>query len=263
MELIRICEQVITIATETGRFILGEQAKFTEASVEEKGVHNLVSYVDKTAEQKLVAALSKILPKAAFITEEETVEQNADAEYKWIIDPLDGTTNFIHGLPCYAVSIALAKNDVPVLGVLYEVNRAECFYAWQGGGAFMNGKPIHVSTRTKLNDSLLVTGFPYYDYGKLDQYLELFKYMMKNARGVRRLGSAATDMAYVACGRFEGFYEYGLSPWDVAAGIIIVQEAGGQIADFSGGSNYLFGKEMVCSNGLIQQEMMEAVGKFF
>jgi myo-inositol-1(or 4)-monophosphatase len=118
MELIRICEQVIATATETGRFILGEQAKFKETDVESKGIHNLVSYVDKTAEEKLVAALSKILPEAGFITEEETVAQTR-AEYNWIIDPLDGTTNFIHGLPCYAVSIALAKGDVPSVGVIY------------------------------------------------------------------------------------------------------------------------------------------------
>lgn len=262
MELIRICEQVITAATETGRFILGEQAKFNEGFVESKGIHNLVSYVDKTAEEKLVAALSKILPEAGFITEEETVEQSR-AEYSWIIDPLDGTTNFIHGVPCYAVSIALAKGDVPVLGVIYEINRAECFYAWQGGGAFLNGKPIKVSSRTDLNDSLLVTGFPYYDYGKLDQYLALFKHLMQHSRGIRRLGSAATDMAYVACGRFEAFYEYGLSPWDVAAGIIIVQEAGGQISDFSGGDTYLFGKEMVCSNTKTHSQLMEAVRLFF
>lgn len=262
MELIRICEQMIKAATETGRFILAEQAKFTESKVEEKGLHNLVSYVDKTAEEKLVAALSQVLPEAGFITEEETVEQ-VKAEYKWIIDPLDGTTNFIHGVPCYAVSLALVKDDVPVAGVIYEINRAESFYAWQGGGAYLNGKPIKVSDRTKLNDSLLVTGFPYYDYGKLDQYLSLFKHLMKHSRGIRRLGSAATDMAYVACGRFEAFYEYGLSPWDVAAGIIIVQEAGGVCADFSGGNNYLFGKELVCSNGHVQQELMDAVKLFF
>ncbi len=262
MELIRICEQVIATATETGRFILGEQAKFKETDVESKGIHNLVSYVDKTAEQKLVAALSKILPEAGFITEEETVAQTR-AEYNWIIDPLDGTTNFIHGLPCYAVSIALAKGDMPIVGVIYEVNRAECFYALQGGGAFLNGKPIKVSSREKLDDSLLVTGFPYYDYGKLDQYLALFKHLMQNCRGVRRLGSAATDMAYVACGRFEAFYEYGLSPWDVAAGIIIVQEAGGHVTDFSGGNEYLFGKEMICSNTQTHDQLLEAVRLFF
>lgn len=262
MDLLRICEQVITTAAETGRFILGEQAKFNEGLVEEKGVHNLVSYVDKKAEEMLVAALSKILPGAGFITEEETVAQTR-AEYNWIVDPLDGTTNFMHGLPCYAVSVALAKGDEPIVGVIYEINRAESFYAWQGGGAYLNGKPIKVSDRKDLNSSLLVTGFPYYDYGKLDQYLELFKHLMKECRGVRRLGSAATDMAYVACGRFEAFYEYGLSPWDVAAGIIIVQEAGGKVSDFSGGNTQLFGKEMICSNSHTHNHLLEAVRKFF
>lgn len=254
---------MVQAATQVGRYILSQQGQLAEADVEEKGVHNLVSYVDKTAEEQLVAALSQVVPEAGFITEENTIAQSADKEYKWIIDPLDGTTNFIHGIPCYAVSIALVKGETPIAGVIYEITRAECFYAWQGGGAFLNGKPISVSKIKELDKSLLVTGFPYYDYGKLDQYLALFKHLMKHSRGIRRLGSAATDMAYVACGRFEAFYEYGLSPWDVAAGIVIITEAGGSVADFSGGTNYLFGKELVCSNTHVQQEMLDAVGLFF
>ncbi len=149
------------------------------------------------------------------------------------------------------------------MGLIYEINREECFYSWKGADAFLNGKKITVSSKDKLDNSLLATGFPYYDYSLLDPYLKLFKEMMKSTRGVRRLGSAAVDLAYVAAGRFEVFYEYGLNPWDVAAGAFLVQQAGGKLCDFKGGNNYIFGKQIVASNGKTHDEFMQKIHSFF
>jgi len=156
------------------------------------------------------------------------------------------------------VSIALQRNNEIVLGVVYEVNQDECFYAWKSGGAFLNQKSIHVSQNEHLKDSLIATGFPYYDYERVDSYFEVLKRIAQNSRGVRRMGSAAVDLVYTACGRFDAFFEYSLHAWDVAAGAFIVQEAGGKISDFSGGNNWLFGKEIVASNGLLTKEVLEA-----
>ena len=161
------------------------------------------------------------------------------------------------------ISNNLKKNDEVVLGGIYEINAKESFYAWKNSPAYLNGKAIQVSAVSKLKDSLLATGFPYYDYSRLNEYIELFKYYMQHTHGIRRLGSAAADLAYVACGRLDGFYEYGLKPWDVAAGIFIVQQAGGKISDFKGENNYLFGAEIVASNELIFDEFADSVKKHF
>lgn len=161
---------------------------------------------------------------------------------------MDGTTNYIQGIPLYAVSIGLLDGEELVLGVVYEVGRDECFYAWKNGGAYLNGQTIRVSDRREIHEALLATGFPYNDFSKMESYMIFLEWAMKNARGVRRLGSAATDLVYVACGRFEAFWEYDLKPWDVAAGAVIVKEAGGTVTDYKGGENYLFGKEIVASN---------------
>lgn len=257
-----ICHQVCELSREVGQFIRNESKQITVDLVEAKGKNDFVTYVDKTSEKKIVEGLLKILPEAGFIAEENTISIKG-AVYNWIIDPLDGTTNFIHSLPCYAISIALAKNNVPVLGVVYEINLNECFYAWEGGNAYLNGKIISVSKAPKLADSLIATGFPYYNYNRLDEYMELFRYLMQTTHGLRRLGSAATDLAYVACGRFEAFYEYNLQPWDIAAGAIIVKQAGGRVTDFSGGNDFVFGKEIIASNHFIFKEFFSAVNKFF
>lgn len=261
MDLKSLTYKVCELATETGEYIRKERFKFNNNLVEEKSKNSLVSYVDKTAEKIIIERLNKLLPEAGFIAEEGT-KTNRGENYNWIIDPLDGTTNFIHGIPCFAVSIGLMRDHEMVSGVIYEANLKECFYAWKDGGAFMNNKTIFVSKTTLVKDSLLATGFPYYNYEKLDQYLDLFKYFLKNCRGVRRPGSAATDMAYVAAGRFDGFYEYSLQPWDVAAGIVLIKEAGGNICDFKGGNNFLFGEEIITSNSIIFKEFSELVLKF-
>ncbi|MBN2614970.1 MAG: inositol monophosphatase [Bacteroidales bacterium] len=262
MNLENITQQVVHLARETGKFILEEVNRVSEQDVEYKGVHNLVTYVDKKSEELLVAGLKKIVPQAGFIAEENDQLEKGE-RYNWIVDPLDGTTNFIHKIPLFCISIALADGDETVSGVVYELNLAECFYAWKGSESYLNGKPIEVSEMEVLDQSLVATGFPYYDYSKLDPYLDLFKDLLQSSRGVRRLGSAALDLAYVACGRFEVFYEYGLSPWDVAAGALIVRQAGGRVTAFHGEDNFVFGKEIVASNNKIHNEFLKTLNRYF
>ncbi len=260
--LSNLCDGIQTIAMQAGAYIKAQRAQFKSTSEELKSFNNLVSYVDQEAEKMIVDALGKLLPEAGFIAEENSQLPQME-RYNWIIDPLDGTTNFIHGVPCFAVSIALAEYGKPVAGVIYEINLNECFYAFEGGGAFLNGSRIHVSQRTQLKEALLGTGFPYYDFGLTEPYLRLFADLMQSTRGLRRPGSAATDIAYVACGRFEAFYEYGLHPWDVAAGIILVREAGGCVTTFMGDDPGISGARFVCSNARIHNELLEKIQHHF
>lgn len=212
-------------------------------------MNGLVSYVDREAEQMLVERLSKLLPSAGFLTEEGTVAQQA-ADLQWIIDPLDGTTNFLHGLPHFSISVGLKAGDELVLGVVHHVPNGELFYAWQGGGAWCDGQAIRVSNRATLRQSLISTGFPYHDFERAEAWTVAFNQFMHQCRGLRRFGSAALDLAYVACGRFDMFFEYGLSPWDVAGGAVLVREAGGQVTDFSGGAAFMDKQEILAGNDL-------------
>lgn len=257
-----LCSKVIAITRLTGNFIRKESMNFDASAVEFKGLNDLVSYVDKTAEKQLVRNLTKLLPGAGFTTEEETINSRG-AVYNWIIDPLDGTTNFIHGIPTYAISIALYEDDQPVIGVVYEINRGEMFFTYKGGAAYLNNKEIRVSTRTSLSDSLLATGFPYYQFDKQAQYMQLFSEMMQKCHGLRRIGSAATDLAYVACGRFDAFFEYNLNAWDVAAGAYLVQQAGGNIMNFSGGTEFIEKREILASNGLVHEDILAIMNTHF
>ncbi len=257
MDLKKLTEQVEALCIEIAAFIRDEAGKFTEEGVSNKSANNLVTHVDHTAEDRLVEALEKILPNAGFIAEEGSGERGEGLN--WIIDPLDGTTNFVHGVPCYCISIALVDGTEPLLGVVHEVTRDERFTAWKGGGAFMNGAPIHVSARKKLEDSLLATGFPYDDFGHEAEYMDLLRELMHRTRGIRRLGSAAADLAYVACGRFEAFYEYGLNSWDVAAGVLLVREAGGMVSGFHPSKDPVFDEEIVASNSAVHTELLEAI----
>lgn len=256
-------QQAIPLIKEAGAFIRNELTGFDRNRTDIKSANQLVSYVDLTAEKMLVEGLSRIIPDAGFVTEEQTVARNRKAEWVWIVDPLDGTTNFIHGLPVFSVSVGLVHQGKLCGGIVYEINRDECFYAWEGSPAYLNGAEIRVSPSASLRDSLLATGFPYYDYDQMEQYLDLLKVLMKGSRGLRRMGSAAVDLAYVACGRFDAFFEYGLAAWDVAAGAFIVQQAGGKVADFSGGEDYLFGKEIVASNNAVYPEFLKEVKTAF
>lgn len=253
-------KQSIETCLEVGAFIRYESENFDRSRVEQKSsFNNLVSYVDKESEKKLVQALSKILPGSGFIGEEGTDIKSTNG-FEWIIDPLDGTTNFTHGFPPFAISVGLSKNDTMVLGIVLEINKNECFHAYRGSPAFCNEKEIHVSAVKSLDAALLATGFPYYHLGRTDEYLEIIKLFLRETHGIRRLGSAATDLAYVACGRLEGFFEYNLNPWDVAAGAFLVQQAGGTVTDFKGGNNFLHGGELVAGNA-VQGEMLAIIQK--
>ncbi|MBK9731449.1 MAG: inositol monophosphatase [Chitinophagaceae bacterium] len=258
MNLEIICQQAVDVARKAGAFIREERKKFEQSNVIKKGDRDLVSYVDVTAEKMIVEGLKAVLPDAGFLTEEKTVDDTS-ATLKWIIDPLDGTTNFIHGIPVFAVSIALQQNDELLIGVVYEVNLDECFYAWKNSGAFLNGKKIHVTETASLRNALCATGFPYSNFPHLERFFNTLKILFQNSHGVRRFGSAAVDMVYVACGRLDAFYEYNLNPWDVAGGALIVMEAGGKVTDFSGGENYLFGKEMIATNRNVYAEFLDCV----
>jgi len=261
-DLKKICDDAMQVILEAGAFIRSVKAEFNESNVEHKGFNDLVSFVDKKSEQMLVNGLSKIIPGSGFITEENTAG-NSGEQYRWIIDPLDGTTNFVHGVPCFSISVALQYCELTVMGVVYEINLDECFYSWQGSEAFLNGKTIFVSKREKLSGCLIATGFPYTNFDRMVEYMKVFDYCMRNTRGIRRPGSAAVDLAYTACGRFDAFYEYGLHAWDVAAGAFLVQQAGGRVSDFKGGNNYLFGKEIIASNSYVNAEFLGVIENNF
>jgi myo-inositol-1(or 4)-monophosphatase len=178
---------------------------------------------------------------------------------QWVAGIINGTTNFIHGLPVFAVSSGLMEKDEVVLGVVYEVNRKESFYAYKGGGAFCNGVTLQVSKAPNLAASLISTGFPYYQFDLIDRYMDIMKSLMQKTHGLRRLGSAAVDLCYVAAGRSEGYFEYNLNSYDVAAGIILVQEAGGKVTDFEGGSDYIFGRHVVATNHSIHEDLLAVI----
>lgn len=262
MNLEEIVSEVSKLAVEVGAFIRQERKIFSHDKVEYKGgKSDLVSYVDKECEKMIVKGLKELIPDAGFITEEETTDQKTK-EYTWIIDPLDGTTNFVHGIPNYCVSIGLMQNNEIVSGVVYEVSNDECFYAWKDGGAYLNAEPIHVSKATDFSDIVLATGFPYYNFERLEEYLKILNQLMKDTQGLRRMGSAAADMAYVACGRYGGYFEYNLNSYDIAAGVILVKEAGGSVTDFKGGDDYLFGREMVAGGG-VHRDLLSTIQKYW
>jgi myo-inositol-1(or 4)-monophosphatase len=261
MNFEKITTEVRELAAETATFIGGEVNSISAEKIESKSLHNFVTYVDKTSEERLIAGLSRILPDSGFIAEEGT-KKNENRQYTWVIDPLDGTTNFLHGLPPYAISIALMENDQVHLGVIHEVYSGECFWACDNSPAFLNGTEIRVSQVSRLKDSLIATGFPYSDFDKIKPFMQTLEYLFNHSHGVRRLGSAAIDIAYLAAGRFEGFYEYGLSPWDVAAGVKILLQAGGKICDFHGGTQYIFGREIIASNAGIHEEFSSVISSY-
>ena len=261
MELENICNKVVQIARETGSFVK-EMRVGGDLSVEVKGQNDFVTRIDKLSEKRIVDALKGLVPGAGFIVEENSVIERG-GEFNWIVDPIDGTTNFIHGVVPYAISIGLMQNSEMILGVVYEVGLNECFYAWKGGGAWLNGEKISVSDKRLVSDSLIGTGFPYNNFSQMPQFMETMDYFMKNSHGMRRLGSAATDMVYVACGRYDAFYEYGLHAWDIAAGAIIIREAGGKVSDFSGGEDFLFSGEIVATANGIFDEFIGVIKKYY
>lgn len=257
-QLQTLLQESLTVIRRAGAFMKAEQSKVTSEQIEDKARNSLVSYVDKQAETILVEGLQSILPTATFITEEATIENRASIT-TWIIDPLDGTTNYLHGLPHYAVSVGLLHEDKLVLGVVYNPASDECFTAIRGGGAFLNARPIKVSTAKGFSDSLFVTGFPFDDLKRTQNNLKVVEYLKQQSRGIRRFGSAALDLAFVAAGRFEAYFEGGLNAWDVAAGILLVQEAGGISTDYEGGENHLFGGEIIAAVPSVHRALVDKI----
>lgn len=255
----KLVGQVCDVAVSMGHFLRDQRAAFDRSAVVEKGPHDYVSYVDKMSEERLVAALSALLPEAGFITEEKTTRQHTAEEYCWVVDPLDGTTNFIHDMAPYCVSIALRNRSEVLLGVVYEVCRDECYWAYKGGGAYLNGAPIRVTQVASMADAQILLGFPYDSDSFRPVVLGLIAQMYGHVGAERLLGSAAAELCYVAAGRAEARIEGLLGPWDVAAGSLILTEAGGLVTDFDGGDTYLNGREVLASNGLIHQLLMQIV----
>ena len=251
-----LSQKVIPIASETATFIRSHYGKVKDHEIEEKAQNSLVSFVDKQAEEQLVKKLGRLIPHSGFITEEETPDQ-ADKDYVWIIDPLDGTTNFLQSIPIFSVSIALRHHDKMVAGWVFDIMQNDCYHAISGNGAFLNQSPIKVSGRNQMDRSIIVTGFPYNEKDLLPDLVSVFNRFLTEARGIRRLGSAAIDLAYTAAGRFDAFYERTLNIWDVAAGALIVEEAGGKVTDFSGARAFIEKREIVASNNSIHKQVME------
>ncbi|HVO88632.1 MAG TPA: inositol monophosphatase family protein [Casimicrobiaceae bacterium] len=232
-------------------------------TVTAKGPKDFVSEVDRAAEAAIVETLHAAYPDHAILAEEGTArDKNVDAENLWIIDPLDGTTNFLHGFPQYCVSIALAHKGVITQGVIYDPVRNDLFTATRGRGAFLNDRRIRVSRRQHLRECLIGTGFPFREGSYLDTYLEMMRIMTQQAAGLRRPGAAALDLAYVASGSYDGFFEIGLNPWDVAAGSLLVLEAGGLIGDFAGEGDYLYGGQVIAASPRIFAQMVKSLAPF-
>ncbi len=221
-----------------------------------KGHFNLVTNIDKEVENLIVSEIKKRFPKHSILAEESGIHKR-DRKYEWIIDPIDGTTNFAHGYPWFCISIAFAKDGVLEYGLVKNPSNGELFTAIRGKGAKLNGKPIHVSRNKKLSESLLVTGFPHDKRGSKMSNFKRFQDLTLNSHGVRRGGSAALDLCSVASGRLEGFWEEKLSPWDVAAGVLLVKEAGGKITKFNNDPYEIYSKEIVATNGLVHKELLK------
>lgn len=252
-----ILKSAMPVIRSTSDFIASQLTQVSSEDIEEKELNSLVSYVDKEAEKLLVDGLSPIVPNSGFVTEEDTIDE-AGKEYTWIIDPLDGTTNFLHQVPHFGISVALQKDGHTVLGIVKEVNSGEEWTAIKDGGAMLNGRPIQVSGKT-LNQILVATGFPYSNDHDYDAFFDILRHWLTQTRGMRRLGSAALDLCYVACGRYGAYYESTLNPWDVAAGALIVQEAGGIVSDYSGKEDYLYGGQIIGASPTVYDEVLAII----
>ncbi len=232
-------------------------------TVSAKGPKDFVSEIDRAAEAAIVETLLATYPDHAILAEEGTAKgENAQAEYLWIIDPLDGTTNFLHGFPQYCVSIAVAHRGVVSQGVIYDPVRNDLFTASRGRGAFLNDRRIRVSKRQHLRDCLIGTGFPFRDGSYLETYLAMMRRMIQSTAGIRRPGAAALDLAYVAAGFYDGFWEVGLNPWDVAAGSLLVLEAGGLVGDLAGDGEYLYSGQVIAANPRIFAQIVKELGEY-
>jgi myo-inositol-1(or 4)-monophosphatase len=256
-ELLRIAQEA---AIEAGTFLKESVGKVKSIETKKGEIRNLVSDIDRGSEERIIRRIRKQYPGHAILAE-ESGGSSEGAEFRWIIDPLDGTTNFLHGLPIFSVTIGVEQRGEIVAGVTYNPNMDELFVAEKGSGAFLNGERISVSRTGELISSLVVTGFPYNIAENPDNAADHFVNFLFASRAVRRLGSAAIDLAYVAMGRFDGFWEVSLQPWDMAAGVLLVHEAGGRTSDFRGAETSVYTRPIVASNGLIHDEMVGVLGK--
>ena len=252
-----ITRLVCNIAREAGSYIKKERVNFSVDKVERKHAHDYVSYVDKGSEQMIVKALSEILPEAGFITEEGSAG-HTDEQYVWVVDPLDGTTNFIHDFAPYAVSIALCKGREIVVGVVYEIVSDECFYAWQGGGAWVNGHSIHVG-KSEINEALLCLQLPYNSDAYKPVIKRLIDHFYGNVGSIRMMGSAAIALCYVAAGRLDAYVERYIGQWDYMSGALIVMEAGGRVTNYAGEDYFMEGDSVVATNGVVHQVLLDAI----
>ena len=252
-----ILELAVSIASDVGKI---QRDRYGEPhTIETKSsAIDLVTEVDQLSEKRVLERLAEARPDDAVLAE-ETAGRDGTSGLRWIVDPLDGTTNYAHGFPHFAVSIGVEREGVREVGVVYDAMKEELFTATRGGGAFLNGRPIRVSTETELRGALLATGFAYDVHDAEVDNLEYFARFIKRAQAVRRAGSAALDLAYVACGRFDGFWELSLHPWDVAAGILIIEEAGGRVTDLDGGTPDPSGRTCVATNGPLHQTMLDVI----
>ncbi len=236
--------------------------KDRKLNIQEKGDHDLVTDADVATEKEIIKIIKENFPDDEILAEESENEEVLTDHRTWIIDPIDGTTNFAHDFPVYCVSVAMWENGKPIVGVVIEVNRNEEFTAVAGEGAWLNGEPIQVSDTKTSHDAFIATGFPYNDLSLIEPYLNLFRHLMKELQGIRRPGAATFDLCCVACGRFDGFYEYSLHAWDVAAGCLIIQEAGGKVTDWTGGDGWLFGQRLIAGNPRIHSYLKGQIESF-
>jgi myo-inositol-1(or 4)-monophosphatase len=259
-------DAAIAAAQAAGEVLLTMAQRRETLRIEAKAEADFVTAADRAAEEKIVSHILAVFPDHQILAEEQThgappaePESATAGLVQWIIDPLDGTTNYIHGVPNFAISIAARQNHEVVAGVVWDPVRRELFTTTAGGGAFLNGKPIRVSASARLRDSLIATGFPFRVRHLLSAYFRMFQEFMSAARDIRRIGSAALDLAYVAAGRFDAFWEYRLSPWDFAAGSLLVREAGGTISGFSVDENFWETGNILASNGKLHEPMREII----
>ncbi|MDO4180656.1 MAG: inositol monophosphatase family protein [Bacteroidales bacterium] len=260
LNLEQITIKVREIALQAGAFLRNERKDFDRGKVKEKNAHDYVSYVDKESERRIVSQLRELLPEAGFIAEEGSGSLT-DETYCWLVDPLDGTTNFIHDNAPYCVSIALRDSQELLVGVVYEVCRDELFWTYKGAPSYLNGKEIHVSNVGDMDKAFIALGFPYNSAAYKPMAERIVHELYGNVGGLRLQGAAAAELCYVATGRFEARIEGFLGPWDIAAGSIILKNAGGRVTDFEGGEDFYSGREVLATNGKIHTELLKVVGK--
>jgi myo-inositol-1(or 4)-monophosphatase len=255
-------ETVACEAARAGGEVLRRRFAAGTVRAELKGLHDWVTEADREAERATLARISERFPEHTILSEEASPDAAA-APYRWVVDPLDGTTNFIHGVPTFGVSVALEDPEGLAAGAIYDPLRDELFHGHRGGGARMNGDPIRCSNPAGTHEALIATGFPFRELDRLAEYLTAFESFVRSTAGLRRAGAASIDLAYTACGRYDGFWEVGLSRWDLAAGVLLVREAGGTVSDLFGGDTMLESGDIVCAGPQLYAKMLEVTRKAF